>query len=165
MHDGFDAFFRAHYAAVWRYVDRRLGSASADDVAASTFELAYRRLDPAHPHPVGWLFRTASNLMKAEMRRSDRERRAAREAEVLRAPSEGDPELETLTTLLERLPAPHRTVLQLTYWDGLSAADVGVVLGCSEQAVWKRVSRAKAALRAAWPTSPATTWKEAMTNA
>lgn len=151
MRDGFEALYRAHYEAVHRFVTRRLAG-SADDIVASTFELAYRKLRGDHPHPVGWLIRTAANLVKAELRRQERERRALRDADVLRAAhDEGDVDLDTLGSLLERMPRTHREVLQLTYWDELSAADAAVVLGCSEQAVWKRLSRAKAALRAAWP--------------
>ena len=151
MRDGFVALYRAHYEAVHRFVNRRLAG-SADDIVASTFELAYRKLHADHPHPVGWLIRTAGNLVKAELRRQDRERRALRDADLMRSvPGEGG-DLDTLGRLLERMPRAHREVLQLTYWDGLSAAEAAVVLGCSEQAVWKRLSRAKAALRAAWPT-------------
>lgn len=151
MRDGFEALYRAHYEAVHRFVNRRL-SGSADDIVASTFELAYRKLPTAHPHPVGWLIRTAGNLVKAELRRQDRERRALRDVDLMRAAPGDGGDLDTLGHLLERMSRAHREVLQLTYWDGLSAAEAGVVLGCSEQAVWKRLSRAKAALRAAWPT-------------
>lgn len=154
MRDGFEALYRAHYDAVHRFVMRRLGGPNVDDIVASTFELAYRGLDAAHPQPVGWLIRTAGNLMKAELRRQETERRALRDVGVVLAPDDGDGRLDTLDRLLERMPRPHRDVLQLTYWDGLTATEAAVVLGCSEQAVWKRLSRAKSALRAAWPAGP-----------
>lgn len=35
----------------------------------------------------------------------------------------------------------------LTYWEGLTAAEIGEVLGTSEQAVWAVLSRARAKLR------------------
>lgn len=38
----------------------------------------------------------------------------------------------------------------LTYWDGLPAADIGRLLGCSTAAVWVRLHRARAAFAAAW---------------
>lgn len=166
MHSGFEALYREQYAGVLRYVDRRLGGTGAEDIAASTFELALRKLPERHPHPVGWLFRTAENLVKAEVRRRERERRALRDAEVIGPPVAEDPAVDTLRGILHSLPRGHRDVLQLTYWDGLGAADAGVVLGCSEQAVWKRISRAKKAIRDAWPRDrDATTWEEAMTRA
>ncbi len=166
MQDGFEALFRDQYAAVRRFVHRRLGATDGDDVVAATFELAYRKLPDRHPHPVGWVFRTAGNLVKAELRRRDREHRAAQDAATIDAIGGDDADIDILRGILERLPAAHRDVLQLTYWDGLAAADVGVALGCSEQAVWKRISRAKAAIRAAWPDdADTTTWEEAMSRA
>lgn len=165
MHEGFEALYREHYAALRRYADRGVGSATADDIVASTFELAYVKLPPEHPHPVGWLFRTAANLMKAEVRHREKERRAMRDAEVIGATDDPDADLDILRAAMERMPQAQRTILQLTYWDGLSAAESAVVLGCSEQAVWKRISRAKAALRDAWPRTMTMTRKEALTSA
>lgn len=165
MHEGFEALYREHYAALWRYANRRVGDATADDIVASTFELAYRKLPAEHPHPIGWLFRTASNLMKAEVRRSEKERLAMRDADVIGGDDDPDDDLDILRAAMQRLPEAHRTLLQLTYWDGLSAAEAGVVLGCSEQAIWKRISRAKAALRDAWPHTTTMAWREAMTSA
>jgi len=165
MRDGFDVLYREQYAAVARFVRRQVGESAAEDVVASTFELAYAKLRDDHPHPVGWLFQTARNLMKAELRRRERERRALRDASVLAVRDAGDHDIETVRALLEALPPRHREVLQLTYWDRLAASDVGVVLGCSEQAVWKRISRAKTALRSAWTSNGSTSWEETLTDA
>ena len=41
----FDALYRAHYAAVLRFARRRTDPASAEDVAAETFAIAWRRLE------------------------------------------------------------------------------------------------------------------------
>lgn len=165
MQDGFEALYRAQYAAVRRFAARRLGGADGDDIVAATFELAYRKLSDRHPHPVGWLFRTAGNLVKAELRRQSRERRATQDAAVLGDAGE-DPDLGILRSILDTLSPVHRDVLALTYWDGLAAADVAVVLGCSEQAVWKRISRAREEIRRAWPQDrDVSSWEEAMTHA
>lgn len=150
MRDGFEELFRSHHSDLRRFVVRRAGSAAADDIVASTFELALGKLPSHHPHPVGWLFRTADNLCRADVRRQAREHRAVRDAVVFAARDDDD-DVDVLLGLLATLPPAQQEVLQLTYWDRLSAADVGMVLGCSERAVWKRISRAKAALRAAWP--------------
>lgn len=166
MHARFEALYRENYAGVLRFVNRRLGGTGGEDVTASTFELALRKLPDRHPHPVGWLFRAADNLVKADLRRRERERLAVRDAEVLGPPAADDPDVGILLDILSSLPRGHRDVLQLTYWDGLAAADVGVALGCSEQAVWKRISRAKAAVRAAWPAeTDDMMWTEAMSRA
>ena len=165
MRDGFEALYRAQYGAVHRFVTRRLSGAGVDDIVASTFELAWQKLPDDHPQQVGWLIRTAGNLVKTELRRQARERRALRDVDLIEDHRGDDGALDTLERLLRQLPAAQREILQLTYWDGLTAAEVAVVLGCSEQAVWKRVSRAKAALRAAWPTDPPTDREEAETYA
>lgn len=151
MRDGFEELFRSHHSDIARFVVRMVGAAAADDIVSATFELALHKLPERHAHPVGWLFRTADNLCRAEMRRQVRENRAIRDAGVIAGGDADHDDVDVLLRLLAALPAAQRDVLQLTYWDRLSAADVGVVLGCSERAVWKRISRAKAALRAAWP--------------
>lgn len=150
MRDGFERLYRTHHGAVHRFVTRRLAGPDVDDIVASTFELAYRKLGDDHPQPVGWLIRTADNLVKAELRRQAREQRARRDAEVVQAGQEHRGDLDRLERLVERMPRAHREILRLTYWDELSAAQAAVVLGCSEQAARKRVSRARAALRSAW---------------
>ncbi|NLP82258.1 sigma-70 family RNA polymerase sigma factor [Microbacterium sp. CFH 90308] len=165
MRDGFEALYRAQYAAVHRFATRRLSGPGVDDIVASTFELAWRKLPDDHPQPVGWLIRTAGNLVKAELRRQARERRALRDADLRGASDEDRSALDTLDRLLGQLPSAQREILQLAYWDGLTAAQIAVVLGCSEQAAWKRISRAKATLRAAWPTDPPSDREEAETYA
>ena len=166
MREGFEELFRSHHSDVRRFVVRLVGASAADDIVASTFELALRKLPPRHPHPVGWLFRAADNLCKAELRRQTRERRAARDSAVIAHGSTDadDDRVGVLLRLLATLPSAQREVLQLTYWDRLSAADAGVVLACSERAVWKRISRAKAALRASWPApDDGDAWEEMVT--
>lgn len=145
--------FREHWASVRRFAVRRVGEGSADDLAASVFELAYRKMPKGHPHPVGWLFRAAENLAKSQLRGLERDRRAVVGLGYeIAARGSGEPDDEAiLRALLDQLPPRYRDVLQLTYWDGLSAADVGVVVGASVSAVWKRISRAKVMLRESWP--------------
>jgi hypothetical protein len=49
----FEALYRAHYAAIVRFVHRRIDPASAEEVIADTFAIAWRRLDdvPAADDP------------------------------------------------------------------------------------------------------------------
>ena len=135
-----------------RFVRRRVASANElEDICADVFELAYRKLPSDHPHPVGWLVRTAGILIAKSARLTERERVAQRDHFVVHQTDAEDPRLSELDVAWAALPERHRDVLRLTIWDGLSAAEAAIVLGCSEQAAWQRVSRARTALRAAWP--------------
>jgi hypothetical protein len=70
----FEELFSAHYWAVRGYVLRRGPSASAEDVVAETFLIAWRRLDSLGDDPLPWLFgvarRVMANQQRAEHRRS-----------------------------------------------------------------------------------------------
>ena len=149
----FTALYHQARGPLRRYVRRRVSTIEQmEDVCADVFELAYRKLPVDHPHPLGWLVRAAGILIAQTVRLSERERVALRDHVVVYS-SEADPRLLELDSAWSTLSERHREVLRLTIWDGLSAAEAAVVLGCSEQAAWQRVSRARAALRAAWPTT------------
>jgi RNA polymerase sigma-70 factor (ECF subfamily) len=163
-----ELLFREHWTLVRRFAARRVGEASADDLAASVFELAHRKMPNNHPHPVGWLFRAAENLARAQLRGAERYRRAVEDLghQAASGTVSGPDDEAILRSLLDQLPPRYRDVLQLTYWDGLSAADIGIVVGASVPAVWKRISRAKALLRASWPDPDEAqlTWEEMVTG-
>jgi len=151
--DDFVALYSATRRRVWQYVRRRVsGDEQCEDICAEVFELAYRKLPHDHPHPVGWLINCAAIAVQQSARLNRREAIAMRDHVVVAAPDDPDPRLAELEAAWERLGAGHREVLRLIIWDRLSAADAAVTLGCTEQAVWKRVSRARRALREAWPT-------------
>jgi DNA-directed RNA polymerase specialized sigma24 family protein len=79
-----------------------------------------------------------------------RHRRAALNALLhAGAPSRANhEERPALLEALAALPPADRDVLTLTAWEGLSAAEAGVVLHCSEGAIHTRLHRARARLRA-----------------
>lgn len=72
----FEACFRTHYAEVLAYALRRLSERdAAEDVAAQTFGVAWRRLDVLPADPLPWLFGVARQVIRNESRS---ERRRAR---------------------------------------------------------------------------------------
>ncbi|QKJ19924.1 RNA polymerase sigma factor [Microbacterium hominis] len=152
--ESFPEFYRANRRTVWKFVRRRVDSDDAcEDICADVFELAYRKLDVSHPNPVGWLILTATHMLRAVARRKQRENQVLHNHAMMQAMVEWeDPRLEQLAEAWRRLPQRHQHVLQLLIWDQLPAADAAIVLRCSEQTVWKRASRARQALRDAWPT-------------
>jgi RNA polymerase sigma-70 factor (ECF subfamily) len=77
----FEEIFDRHYAAVHRYVARRLSRSCADDVAAQVFCVAFDRrrkfVEQRPDCPVApWLFGIATNLVRRQRRDERRQLRA-----------------------------------------------------------------------------------------
>jgi RNA polymerase sigma-70 factor (ECF subfamily) len=146
----FDACFRAYYADVLAYAQRRLGApGAAEDVAAQTFVVAWRRMDALPPDPLPWLFGVARRMVQNE-------RRSARRRSRLLARVKGEhvassapdlaasvPELSAIVAALGRLGEGQQEVLRLAAWEGLDARRAAAVLGCSEGAYTLRLHRAR----------------------
>jgi hypothetical protein len=63
--------FRAHFAPVYRFIARRVGTDLAEDLAAEAFATAYRRrasYDPARGSVRSWLFGIAANVLREHWR-------------------------------------------------------------------------------------------------
>jgi RNA polymerase sigma-70 factor, ECF subfamily len=146
----FDACFRAHYAHVLAYALRRLGDRSAaDDVAAQTFAVAWRRLGALPADPLPWLFGVARQVVRNETRSARRRLRllvriAGQERpRTARDPAEPAAERSAIVTALARLSEGQREVLRLAAWEGLDARSAAAVLGCSPAAYALRLHRAR----------------------
>ena len=153
----FEELFRAHYGDVLAYAVRRCPSRQdAEDVAAETFAVAWRRLQELPPGDRTrlWLFGTA-RLVRLNHRR-DRHRRDGL-LRRLRGASPGRETDEPATRMensdrirraLAQLPERDREVLQLHVWEELTAEQISQVLEVSPEAVWKRLQRARDRLAA-----------------
>ncbi|GAA3210623.1 RNA polymerase sigma factor [Microbacterium terregens] len=151
--DSFDEVFSANYALIVRYAERRLPTTSlAEDVAAETFAAAWIRWSVGEGVELPWLYRVAANKVVDHYRSSSR--RQAIEEALARAAGEAHGELDWLDRIalqraLLKLAARDREVIMLTYWEGLSASDIAVVIDASVASVWATLSRARKKLRAA----------------
>ncbi|MGN8552194.1 UNVERIFIED_CONTAM: sigma-70 family RNA polymerase sigma factor [Microbacterium sp. SLM126] len=149
----FSALFAEHWPAVHSYVRRRVqDSGEAEEIASEVFRIAWQKLDPADPFGRPWLYRTAMNRVRDHYRRQSRRARAeeALQRRFEEAPLRADPDdVLTLRAAMRFLSEREREALLLTYWDGLSAAEVGAVLGCSPGTVWTLMTRAREKLRVA----------------
>jgi RNA polymerase sigma factor (sigma-70 family) len=149
----FNALYDANYAAVRAYAYRR-DRASADDVVAETFLVAWRRLEqiPGEaqlPWLLGVSRNTLLNLHRGERRRREREYREAAMA-MAAGSSRSDDHTEAgpgILLLLERLRPADREVLQLVAWERLDRAAIASSLGCSRANVALRLHRACGRLR------------------
>jgi RNA polymerase sigma factor (sigma-70 family) len=158
MGRSFDAAFEAEFASLHRYLARRLGASSADDLAAETFAVAFRswdRLDPKRPvRP--WLFGIAANLVRHHWRKERRMLRAyARtgvdpvfaEEDAAIARADADKRHRELAEALAELRRDEREILLLDAWAELTDSEIADALGLPIGTVKSRLSRARATLR------------------
>ncbi len=144
------------YGDVLRFVQRRCHPTHAEDIAAEVYLVAWRRyadLPADHGERRAWLFGAARKIL-ANARRSE-DRRAAlgvrlQDAHDGVAPG-AHPDLVAarldLARAWPRLSAEHQEALALAFWDELTSAQAGAVLGISATAYRIRLSRARRALR------------------
>jgi RNA polymerase sigma-70 factor (ECF subfamily) len=146
----FNVVFAAHFVRVVRFVERRTSDAqTAEDIAAETFLVAWAKRDQVEV-TLPWLYRTAANKIGDHYRRSQRKRVAeAALSRLLEEPAMGVPVLDrlALTAAISALNPREREVVMLTYWERLTAREVGEVIGRSESAVWVTLTRAREKMR------------------
>jgi RNA polymerase sigma factor (sigma-70 family) len=154
----FDALFASYSSDIVAYCGWRAGTPSdAQDAVAEVFLTAWRRLErvPAGDAARVWLYATARRVL-ANQRRSTRRRLALQQRLVLEAPTvlPEPPVLDREETLvheaLQRLGVRDREVLLLAEWEGLSAAQIGAVVGCRTVTARGRLHRARQRFRSAF---------------
>jgi RNA polymerase sigma-70 factor (ECF subfamily) len=152
----FGVLYERHRLAVYRYLRTRTRTEDdAAELTAVTFERAMQaihRYRPTGGGVVAWLLRIARNAaVDAGRRRSA----VPLDPELTVLDPRADPEadaiererLATLAVALDRLPPVQRDALALRYGADLSAREIGEVIGRSEPATQKLISRALATLR------------------
>ncbi|WP_262849915.1 RNA polymerase sigma factor [Mumia quercus] len=150
----FRSLYADHYDQVVRFVRRRTDPATADDVVAETFLVAWRRLDDV-PSRAGevlpWLYGVARHCLLNATRGDTRQRAlAVRVASV--APRHDPAHAASVEDRLDmvqawqRLTPEEQEVLALSAWEDLTSPYAGKVLGISAAAYRVRLSRARRAL-------------------
>ncbi len=146
-----------HVHLVWGVARRITGDAElARDVSQTVFSDLARKAAalPERTILAGWLHRAAchaaSNAVRSNVRRVQRERLAMNLAESPEAEADAQA-VETLQPLVDdalaALPGSDRDALLLRYFGRKSLGEIGLVLGLSDDAAQKRVSRALEKLR------------------
>lgn len=149
--------FEAHYDALLAYALRRTPNREdAEEIVASTFAVAWRRIDklPPDPFTLTWLYRVAWRTL-ANQRRGDSRRAnlvgrlsSLRDAGVDASAHDSDPDGGgRLQVALARLRPRDQEVLRLVAWEELAYVEAARVLGCSPNAFAIRLHRARSALR------------------
>jgi RNA polymerase sigma-70 factor, ECF subfamily len=143
-----DALFTAHASDVYAFARRRSSPAIAEDVVSETFLVAWRRLDSVPDTPRPWLLAVARRVLANQRRSNGRQsalksRLGARDTNAWRtADVEQSGAAAVLEALAELAPAD-RDALTLIAWDGLTADEAAIVLGCSRSTFYVRFHRAK----------------------
>ncbi len=163
----FELAFERHHGRVLAYALRRCRTPEdAEDVAASTFAVAWRRYAdlPEPESALPWLLGIARRVTADQLRGR---RRMLSLLDRLRAQPVEPPGPRHTTAAAEALSglrADDRELLRLIAWEGLSQAEAAVVLGVSANAVAIRLHRARKRFAAGLaketarsrPTTPAT---------
>jgi RNA polymerase sigma-70 factor (ECF subfamily) len=160
----FGPIYERHRDTVWRYLRGRCGSDDdALELTAVTFERALMAIGRYRPRGGGmraWLLRIARNAAIDSGRR--RGRVSPLDDHHDRADAGPTPEdvatgAETRDLLLElvaTLPPDQRDAISLRFGGGLTAREIGTVLGKREGATQKLISRGLARLREAYDDQP-----------
>ncbi len=143
---GFAALYEAMYAAIHAYAVRRVGPHAADEIAADTFLVAWRRWDAIPAEPLPWLYGVARNVVLRHWEQDARQQRAREALDHERAPAAHVAEETDDPSLWEawaQLRPADREVLALVAWEELPVADAARVLGCSSAVFSVRLHRAR----------------------
>ena len=156
--DAFGELYRRHREAVFRYLRARCRDDDlAIELTAVTFEKALRSIRGYQTKGGGvlaWLLRIGRNAA-ADHERRQRPLTSQWRMDTDHASKEPSPEEVAVRSdertrirlLVADLPGVQRDALALRFGAGLTARQIGVVLGKSEEATQKLISRALARLR------------------
>jgi RNA polymerase sigma factor (sigma-70 family) len=152
--ESFAGIFDRHYVAVHRYLARRASRAQADDLASTTFVVAFERREsfrPSSTSALPWLLGIATNLLYERHRV---ERREHGTLALLCAEHPADdhgasdgPDTDQLAEALATLDFAQRDVLLMHAWEELSYEEIAEALDIPIGTVRSRLSRARAHLR------------------
>ena len=161
----FEEAFREHFAAVYRFIARRVGTTLAEDLAADVFATAYRRraaYQPDRSSVRSWLYGIATNVVRGHWRDEQQllelDARAAPDSlgprSLIQFADAADERViaaslaPRIAGALAALNKDQREVLLLHAWADLSHEEIADALGIAQGTARSRLSRARAALRA-----------------
>jgi RNA polymerase sigma-70 factor (ECF subfamily) len=144
----FDAVFREHQRHVLAYAMRRTHAlADAEDVAAETFTIAWRKIETIPvEEPLPWLYAVARRVLANHRRGLGRRERLAallRVEDVATPMRAGDDHDGPAFTALARLSPADQELLRLVAWEQLGNQQIAAVLGITPNAVAIRLHRAR----------------------
>jgi RNA polymerase sigma-70 factor (ECF subfamily) len=167
--EDFDRLYRDHVDRIYRFAQRLCGQADdAKDLVQDTFLNAYRGLKHfrGEAQLSTWLYTIAARacIRMRRKRKGEPERELSLDEFIptsdgefrLQIPTEGLTPEEALSNkelrralqeAIQKLPKKYRLVLVLRDMEGLSAKEVGSIMGLNERAVKSRLHRARLFVR------------------
>ena len=144
----FDALFSAHQRQVLAYAMRRTGGwADAEDVAAETFTIAWRKFEAIpEAEPLPWLYAVARRVLANHRRGLGRRERLAallRVEDVATPMRAGEDRDGPAFAALGSLAPADQEILRLVAWEELGNQAIAAVLGITPNAVAIRLHRAR----------------------
>lgn len=140
----FATLYERHYGAIHAYASRRVGGDAADEIAAETFLVAWRRFDALPSMPLPWLYGVARNVLLRHHDAAHREALVRQAAERERPGAMADDtEAAAVWDAWNRLRPADREVLALIAWEELTVAEAARVLGCPAPQFSVRLFRAR----------------------
>lgn len=155
----FGDVFERHHDDVRRYLQRRSGIETGEELAAQTFEEAFRirsRFDPAFSDARPWLMGIATNLLRHHYRaEAARLRALERAAAMASTVAEDDAEArldarvaaDILARALQEMSRGERDIVLLYAWADLSYAEIAHALRLPIGTVRSRLHRSRRRLR------------------
>jgi len=145
----FDEVFTEHQRPVLAYAMRRTRTlADAEDVAAETFTIAWRKFDAIPTEaPLPWLYAVARRVLANHRRGNGRRERLAallRVEDVATPLRAGDDHDGPAFVALATLSPADQELLRLVAWEELGNQQIAEVLGITPNAVAIRLHRARA---------------------
>ena len=165
----FDRLYRDHVDRMYRFAQRLCGSPEdAKDLVQETFLSAYRNMKGfrGESSVSTWLYTIAAHACQRMRRKRKGEPDYKLSLDALIPTSDGDMPMQvpgddlspeerlqfkelrrSLLAAVHKLPKKYRMVLVLRDMEGLSAREVGAVMGLTERAVKSRLHRARLFVR------------------
>ncbi|HET8909491.1 MAG TPA: sigma-70 family RNA polymerase sigma factor [Ktedonobacterales bacterium] len=150
-----ERFIREHERTILNYLWRMTGDEeTASDLTQEVFLRAWQRFETirAYQRPAAWLFRVATNLALTYLKRRSLPGASPATLDEDDGPATSDPawhyaESDLIRSILLQLSPQRRAALVLREVYGLSAAEVGQVLGISDTALRMTLHRARSQFR------------------
>ena len=144
----FEEFYRLHFAALSRYVTRRLPASSHDEVVAAAFVIAWKKFASVETPSLPWLYRIASFEVAHERRRLGRVPESVELSDLNVSDKYDLEDVMDISSAFTKLSENDQEILRLLYWEDLTRPEISEVLGCSVNALNVRIHRALERLRA-----------------